>query len=62
MIMLSCSEVRFSLADIYTTPSKTAFFLGGGGRCILGGARCGLYHSANTYTLTLGCMAGQHVG
>ena len=31
MIMLSCSEVRFSLADIYTTPSKTAFFLGGGG-------------------------------
>ena len=31
MIMLSCSEVRFSLADIYTTPSKTAFFWGGGG-------------------------------
>ena len=30
MIMLSCSEVRFSLADIYTTPSKTAFFGGGG--------------------------------
>ena len=61
MIMLSCSEVRFSLADIYTTPSKTAFF-GGGGGCILGGARCGLYHSANTYMLTLGCMACQHVG
>ena len=29
MIMLSCSEVRFSLADIYTTPCF--FFLGGGG-------------------------------
>ena len=29
MIMLSCSEVRFSLADIYTTPCF--FFFGGGG-------------------------------
>ena len=61
MIMLSCSEVRFSLADIYTTPCFF-FWGGGGGGCILGGAQCGLYHSANTYMLTLGCMACQHVG
>ena len=31
MIMLSCSEVRFSLADIYTTPCFFFFFGGGGG-------------------------------